>query len=107
MGGQGGGSAGEAYTFTPLLSLYLSLSHSLSPCLAEGVNVWEKRGLVPEPRQNGSACVSEALEVSHCHDVTATQDSRPLTPMDSWRPTAAPPQPPTAPRRARLPLGAH
>lgn len=69
--------------FTPqlcLLSLFELLSSSLapsssSPCLAKGVNVWEKRGLVPYSQQNGSACVSGALEVSHCHDVTATQDN--------------------------------
>lgn len=77
-----GGWEGEDSTFSPSLprlhSLFLSvslpLSRSLSPFLTEGVNVWEKWGLVPEPQQNASASVPEALEVSHCHDVTATED---------------------------------
>lgn len=55
------------------LSLLLSLTPS-RPGLTEGVNVWEKWGLVPEPQQNASASVPEALEVSHCHDVTAAED---------------------------------
>lgn len=32
---------------------------------------------------NGSACSSKVAEVSHCHDVTASQERRPPTPAES------------------------
>jgi len=89
MGGERAGALGVRPTYSPLCFLL----HSLSALSDTGCECVGKEGPGALAQQNGSACVSGALEVSHCHDVTATQEGWPLIPMDSWQPNAAPPPP--------------